>query len=68
VVDPTGCGDAYRGGLLYGISQGYDWETTGRLASLMGALKIAHRGGQNHRLSRAEIATRYRQAFGASPW
>jgi adenosine kinase len=68
VVDPTGCGDAYRGGLLYGISQGYDWEKTGRLASLMGALKIAHRGGQNHRLTRDEIATRYRAAFGTSPW
>ena len=68
VVDPTGCGDAYRGGLLYGIGQGYDWETTGRLASLMGSLKIAHRGGQNHRLGRDEIAARYRAAFGTSPW
>jgi len=68
VVDPTGCGDAYRGGLLYGISQGYDWEKTGRLASLMGALKIAHRGGQNHRLTRDDIAARYRAAFGTSPW
>ncbi|HZP85468.1 MAG TPA: carbohydrate kinase family protein [Burkholderiales bacterium] len=68
VADPTGCGDAYRAGLLYGLMQGFDWETTGRLASLMGALKIAHRGGQNHRLSRAEIAERYREAFGNRPW
>ena len=68
VVDPTGCGDAYRAGLLYGIAQGYDWPTTGRLASLMGAIKIASRGGQNHRLTRVEIGARYREAFGASIW
>lgn len=68
VVDPTGCGDAYRAGLLYGIVNGYDWSTTGRLASLMGALKIAHRGGQNHQLSREEIGERYRRAFGAALW
>ena len=65
VVDPTGCGDAYRAGLLYGIAAGYDWPSTGRLASLMGAIKIAHRGGQNHRPSRAEIAALYRKSFGA---
>ncbi|MBS1215745.1 MAG: PfkB domain protein, partial [Proteobacteria bacterium] len=68
VVDPTGCGDAYRGGLLYGIANGFDWPTTGRLASVMGAIKIASRGGQNHRPSRDDIASRYRAAFGASPW
>lgn len=68
VLDPTGCGDAYRAGLLYGISQGYDWPTTGRLASLMGSIKIATRGGQNHLVSRDEIAARYRQAFGTSIW
>ncbi|MFN3885043.1 MAG: carbohydrate kinase family protein, partial [Rhodocyclaceae bacterium] len=48
LLDPTGCGDAYRAGLLYGIASGYDWETTGRLAAVMGAIKIACRGGQNH--------------------
>jgi adenosine kinase len=68
VVDPTGCGDAYRAGLLYGIANGFDWEKSGRLASLMGALKIAHRGGQNHHYSRDEIAARYKQNFGATPW
>ena len=68
VVDPTGCGDAYRAGLLYGISQGMDWETTGRLASLMGAIKIMHRGGQNHEISRAEIGMRYQQHFGTHIW
>ena len=68
VLDPTGCGDAYRAGLLYGISQGYDWPTTGRLASLMGAIKIACRGGQNHQVGREEISVRYREAFGTAIW
>jgi adenosine kinase len=66
VVDPTGCGDAYRAGLLYGIARGWDWDTTGRLASLMGAIKIAHRGAQNHTPSREEIAARFKRAFGQS--
>ena len=68
VLDPTGCGDAYRAGLLYGIAQDYDWASTGRLASLMGAMKIASRGGQNHVATRDEIGSRYRQAFGTSIW
>jgi adenosine kinase len=68
VVDPTGCGDAYRAGLLYGIAAGLDWPVTGRLASLLGSIKIAQRGGQNHRFTRDEIAQRYQDAFGASPW
>jgi adenosine kinase len=68
VVDPTGCGDAYRAGLLYGIANGFDWPTTGRLASVMGSIKIAHRGGQNHQPCREEIAARYQRAFGSQPW
>ncbi len=64
VVDPTGCGDAYRAGLLYGIAHNWDWETTGQLASVMGAIKIEQRGGQNHTPSRTEIAKRLKQAFG----
>jgi adenosine kinase len=66
VVDPTGCGDAYRAGLLYGITMGYDWDRTGRLASLLGSIKIAHQGGQNHRFTRAEIGARYQAAFGSA--
>jgi adenosine kinase len=66
VVDPTGCGDAYRAGLLHGISSGMDWPTIGRLASLIGAIKISHRGGQNHRFTRDEITVRYREAFQSS--
>ncbi len=68
MVDPTGCGDAYRAGLLYGIVQGMDWETIGRLASLMGAIKIARRGGQNHSTGRAEIGALYRRHFGTNIW
>ena len=68
VVDPTGCGDAYRAGLLYGIAQGWDWPSTGKLGSVMGALKIAHRGGQNHAAPREEIQARFKRAFGYSPW
>src|SRR5664279_5622855 len=68
LIDPTGCGDAYRAGLLYGIGKGWDWEKTGRLASLMGSIKIAHRGGQNHKLTRDDIAERYRAEFGSPLW
>ena len=68
LVDPTGCGDAYRAGLLYGIARGLPWESTGRLASLMGSLKMAERGGQNHCATRDEIATRYSKAFGHAIW
>jgi adenosine kinase len=64
VLDPTGCGDAYRAGLLYGLSHDLGWETTGRLASLLGAIKIAHKGAQNHVFTQAEIADRFEQAFG----
>jgi adenosine kinase len=64
VADPTGCGDAFRAGLLYGLANGMDWATTGRLASVMGAIKIAHQGGQNHTPSRAEIEDRFQKAFG----
>lgn len=66
VVDPTGCGDAYRAGLLHGIANGWDWATSGRLASVMGSIKIASRGGQNHRPTREEIVARYQDAFGSS--
>jgi adenosine kinase len=64
VLDPTGCGDAYRAGLLFGIVNQLTWETTGRLASLMGAIKIAHQGAQNHQPTTAQIADRFEAAFG----
>ena len=68
VVDPTGCGDAYRAGLLYGIAREWDWPSIGKLGAVMGALKIAQRGAQNHSASREELEARFRKAFGYSPW
>jgi len=64
VVDPTGCGDAFRAGLLYGLMAGADWDTTGRIASLMGAVKIESPGTQNHSLEKEAFKLRFRQAFG----
>jgi adenosine kinase len=66
VVDPTGCGDAYRSGLLYGMAHGWDWKTSGQLAAVMGSIKIASRGGQNHMPSKHDITNRYQSAFGES--
>jgi adenosine kinase len=68
VVDPTGCGDAYRAGVLYGIANDLDWPVTGRLAALLGAMKIARRGGQNHFASRSQITEMFTEAFGTVPW
>ena len=68
VVDPTGCGDAYRAGLLYGIAAGFDLPVATRLASVLGSIKIGSRGGQNHRYSRDEVAERYRESYGSRPW
>ncbi len=64
VTDPTGCGDAFRAGLLFGLMNNYDWETTGRIASLLGAIKIAHHGTQNHRFTLEEFKAMYNEAFG----
>ncbi len=63
MVDPTGCGDAYRAGLLYGLMNDMDWETTGRIAALMGAIKIEHAGTQNHSVSMEVFGNRFEQAF-----
>ncbi|OZI77996.1 carbohydrate kinase family protein [Bordetella genomosp. 12] len=64
VVDPTGCGDAHRAGLLYGLIAGWSWADSARLANLMGAIKIASRGPQNHAPAREEISRRLQQAYG----
>lgn len=66
IEDPTGCGDAYRAGLLYGLMHGLDWETTGRIASLMGAIKIERHGTQNHTFTRDEFEQRFKTSFGRS--
>ena len=68
LVDPTGCGDAYRAGLLYGIAHDWEWLRTGRLAALLGSVKIASRGGQNHALDRERLAELYDSHFGGSLW
>jgi len=64
ILDPTGCGDAYRAGLLFGIARGLSWADTGRLASLIGSIKIARRGTQNHALSPDSVADAFEAAFG----
>ena len=64
VNDPTGCGDAYRAGLLYGLMNDMDWETTGRIAALMGAIKIEKHGTQNHSFTREQFLERFNQSFG----
>jgi len=66
LVDPTGCGDAYRGGLLYGLQMGLDWDVTGRIASLLGSIKIEHAGTQNHAISRGDFDARFKETFGFS--
>jgi adenosine kinase len=64
VVDPTGCGDAYRAGLIHGLMHGLPWEVTGRIASLMGAIKIECRGTQNHSFTMQQFKDRYQASFG----
>lgn len=63
VNDPTGCGDAYRAGLLYGLLNDLDWQTTGQIASLMGGIKIEHEGTQNHSPSKMDLMARYQAEF-----
>ena len=64
VIDPTGCGDAYRAGLLYGLMQDFDWPTIGRVASLAGTYKIEVHGTQNHRFDAQEFQQRFKDSFG----
>lgn len=66
LVDPTGCGDAYRAGLLYGLMNEYDWEVTGRIASLLGAIKIENSGTQTHTFNMDEFKQRYYDNFGTT--
>jgi len=63
VTDPTGCGDAYRAGILYGLMNKLDWQTTGRIASLMGSIKVAHHGTQNHQFTLDEFAQLFSENF-----
>jgi len=64
VVDPTGCGDAHRAGLLYGLVNDWPLADACRLANVMGAIKISSKGPQNHQPSRAEIGALLKQHYG----
>jgi adenosine kinase len=64
IVDPTGCGDAHRAGLLYGLARNWRLEQACQLANVMGAFKIASRGPQNHKPGRAEIGASLKQHYG----
>ncbi len=66
IADPTGCGDAFRAGLIYGLMNDMDWDTTGRIASLMGSIKIEHAGTQNHKFDLEMFKERYRKTFGST--
>lgn len=65
-VDPTGCGDAYRAGILYGLSKAFDWKTCGQIGSLCGAIKIEQSGTQQHSFTQDSFKQRYQAAFGDS--
>ena len=65
IKDPTGCGDAFRSGLLYGVANNWDWQSSGQLASLMGGIKIEHPGTQNHKPTKSDIEARYKENFGS---
>lgn len=67
LADPTGCGDAYRGGLLHGLLNGMDWETTGRVAAIMGALNIGRPGTQNHKVTPESFRERFKQEYKYDP-
>lgn len=66
LLDPTGCGDAYRSGLIYGIQNNLDLVTACRIGSVMGALKVAVQGPQNHAPELDEIVDTFKKAFGYS--
>jgi adenosine kinase len=63
-IDPTGCGDAYRAGVIFGLLRGEPWPTIGRIASLMGALKLASPGTQNQHFTYTDFAAEFQSQFG----
>ena len=64
-VDPTGVGDAFRGGLMKGLAAGAPWETCAQLGSVAATYALEHMGGSSHRYSWAEFKARYESQFGA---
>lgn len=65
ITDPTGVGDAFRGGLMKGLAVGADWETSGRLGSVAATYALEHVGGQSHAYTFEEFRERYEAEFGA---
>lgn len=63
-LDPTGCGDAYRSGILLGLINKLPWQQIGQMGAVMGAIKVEHSGTQNHRPSMGDIRARYELAYG----
>jgi adenosine kinase len=64
VVDPTGCGDAFRAGLIAGMQRGYELEISARMGSLMGALNVAERLTQSLEITEEEFREEFKVAFG----
>jgi adenosine kinase len=67
VADPTGVGDAYRAGIIKGFLHGYDWQTTGRMATLAATYCLEEYGTQNHTYTYADFLARYREVFDSAP-
>ena len=68
VEDPTGCGDSHRAGVLYGLASGWSWEDSARLGNVMGSIKIASGGPQNHHPSLEEIQQIFVNNYDSNPW
>lgn len=62
--DPTGCGDAYRAGMMFGLSKGCDWKTNAQIGALCGAIKVESAGTQKHSFTPEQFSERYQRSFG----
>jgi adenosine kinase len=67
LTEPTGVGDAYRGGVIKGLLRAYPWQTTGRIAALASTYVLEQHGSQSHHYSLADFVERYRRIFGDAP-
>jgi adenosine kinase len=64
MIDPTGCGDAYRAGILYGLTRNLDLKLTGQIGALMATYKLESRGTQTHKFTMDEFKKRYEEVYG----
>jgi adenosine kinase len=67
LAEPTGVGDAYRGGIIKGMLRAYSWQTTGRIAALASTYVLEKHGSQSHHYSLTDFVERYRRIFGDAP-